>query len=53
MAVTSSNNCMHLPISQAMASVYGSGSLVDAYPILDLPTPIIAPIALPSLFVAS
>ena len=50
MAMSFSKNRIHFPITQALDCIHDSRSLVDAHPIFELPTPIIAPIALPALF---
>ena len=53
MTVSFSNNCIHFPITQALASIYDRRSLVDAHSVLEYSTPVIAPVALPALLLAS
>ncbi len=53
MTMSFSDNRVHFPITQALASIYDSRPLVNTHPVYDLSTPVIAPIALPALFLAS
>ena len=50
MTMSFPNNCIHLPITQALACIYNSRPLIDAHPVSELSTPVIASIALPALF---
>jgi len=53
MTMSFSDNRIHFPITQALTGVYDSWPLVDTHPVFDLSTPVIAPIALPALLLAS
>ncbi len=50
MTMTFSDNRIHFPITQALASIHDSRSFVNTYPVFNPSTPVIAPIALPALF---
>ena len=47
------NDRVHFPITQALASIYDRRPLVDTHPVFELSTPIVAPVALPALLLAS
>ncbi len=49
MTMSFSDNRIHFPITQPLACVHNSRPLVDTYPVLDLSTPVIAPVTLPAL----
>ncbi len=49
MTMPFSDNRIHFPITQALACIHNCRPLVDTHPVLDLSTPVIAPIALPAL----
>ena len=49
-AMSFSDKRIHFPITQALAGIYDRRTLVDAHPVFELSTPIVAPIALPALF---
>ena len=53
MTMSFSDNRIHFPITQALASIHDSRPLVDAHPIFELSTPIVASVAFPALFLAS
>lgn len=53
MTMSFSDNCIHFPITHALACIYDSRPLVNTHPVFDPSTPVIAPIALPALFLAS
>ena len=53
MTMPISDNRIHFPITQALASIHNSRSLIDAHPVFDLSTPVVAAVALPALFLAS
>ena len=53
MTMSFSDNRIHFPITQALASIHNSRSFVDTHPVFERSTPFIAPIALPALFLAS
>jgi hypothetical protein len=53
MTMSFSDNRVHFPITQALTGINDSRPLVDTYPVLDLSTPVIDPIALPALLLAS
>ena len=53
MTMAFSNNGIHFPITQALTSIHNSRSLVDAHSVLEYSAPVIAPVALPALFLAS
>ena len=44
------DNRIHLPITQSLTSINDSGSLIDAYSVFELSTPIVASVAFPALF---
>jgi hypothetical protein len=50
MAMSFSDNRIHLPITQALVSIYDSRPLVDAHSVFEFAAPIVAPIALTALF---
>jgi hypothetical protein len=49
MTVSFSDNRVHFPITQALACIYNSRTLVDAHPVFELATPIVAPVSLLTL----
>ena len=53
LAMSFADDRIHFPISQALACIHDSRPLVDAHPVFDLSTPVIASIALPTLLLAS
>jgi len=48
-----SNDGVHFPISQALAGIHNCRPFVDAYPVFELPPPVVAPVALPALLLAA
>ena len=53
MTMSFSNNRIHFPITQPLACVHNSRPFIDAHPVFERPTPVIAPVTLPALFLAS
>ena len=53
MTMSFSNNGIHFPITQALTSIYDRRPLVDAHSVLECSTPVIAPVALPALLLAT
>ena len=49
MTTSFADNRIHFPVTQTLASIHYSGPFVDTHSVLELVTPIIAPIALPAL----
>ncbi len=48
-----SDNRVHFPITQALASIHDGWSLIDAHPVFELAASIVAPIAFPAHLLAS
>lgn len=53
LSVTFPNDRVHFPISKAQPGIHNGWPLVDAHPVLELATPIVAAVALPALLLAS
>jgi hypothetical protein len=53
MTMSFSDNRIHFPITQALACIHDSRPLVDAHPVFELATPIVAPVSLLALLLAS
>ena len=53
MTMSFSNKGIHFPITQALTSIDDLRSFVDTHSVLEYSTPVIAPVALPALLLAS
>jgi len=53
MSMTLTDNRIHFPIAQSLAGIHNSRPLVDTHPVFELPTPVVASVALPTPFLTA